>query len=201
MTASHLQQAQRPLTLHVPTTVDLTGDHFFEFCQVNRDLRIERTSQGDLLIMNPAGGETSRRNATLTAMFYLWAQRDGTGLVFDSSGGFTLPNGATRAPDLAWVTRSRWDALPAEDRQRFPPLCPDFVLELRSPTDTLAELQAKMEEYLDNGARLGWLIDPRGRRIYVYRPGSDVECLEDPSRISGDPELPGFVLELGDIWD
>ncbi len=195
-----LQQESLPIILHLPNAVDLTGDRFFEFCQANSDMRIERTAEGDLWIMPPAGGETSHKNAGLTAAFYAWAQRDGSGLVFDSLGGFNLPNGASRAPDVAWVERSRWEALAPEDRRGFPPLCPDFVLELRSPTDNLAGLKAKMEEYVANGARLGWLIDPASRRVWVYRADGSVDCLDDPASVSGDPVLPGFVLELRDLW-
>ncbi len=200
MAQTLLQQESMPVVLHVPTTLEMTQDQFFEFCQANRDFRIERTAEGDLLIMPPAGGETSHRNAGLTAVFYVWARRDGSGLVFDSSGGFQLPNGATRAPDVAWVRRSRWDALTAKERRGFAPLCPEFVLELRSPSDDLSKLQEKMEEYVANGARLGWLIDPVSRRVHVYRGDGRVEILEDPSSVSGDPTLPGFVLELSDIW-
>lgn len=195
------QREVPPLVLHVPRALDMTEDQFFDFCQVNRDMRIERTAEGDLVIMSPAGGETSHRNAGLTAFFYIWARQDGTGLVFDSSGAFTLPNGAVRAADVAWVERSRWAALSYDQRKKFPPLCPDFVLELRSPSDSLVSLQKKMEEYLDNGARLGWLIDSEARRVYVYRPGREVACLESPASIAGDPVLPGFVLDLRDVWD
>ena len=180
--------------------LEMTQNQFFEFCQANRDLRIERTAEGDLLIMPPAGGETSHRNAGLTAVFYVWARRDGSGLVFDSSGAFKLPNGATRAPDVAWVRRSRWDALTAKERRGFAPLCPDFVLELRSPSDDVSTLQAKMEEFVANGARLGWLIDPTSRRVHIYRGDGSVEILEDPASVSGEATLPDFVLDLADVW-
>ncbi len=200
MARTLLQQETIPVVLHVPTTLEMTQDQFFELCQANRDLRIERTAEGDLLIMPPAGAETSHRNAGLTALFYVWARKDGSGLVFDSSGGFKLPNGATRAPDVAWVRRSRWDALTTEERRGFAPLCPDFVLELRSPSDDLSKLQEKMEEYTANGARLGWLIDPVSRRVHVYHGDARVEILEDPASVSGDPTLPGFRLDLADAW-
>jgi Uma2 family endonuclease len=179
---------------------NMSDDEFFEFCQLNSWYRIERTAEGDLVIMPPTGGETGNRNFSLTTRFGNWVEADRTGFGFDSSTGFTLPNGAERSPDLAWVERSRWDALTAAERRRFPPLCPDFVVELRSPSDDLEALQAKMEEYLANGARLGWLIDPAERKVHVYRPSAEVVCLEDPKQVSGDPVLPGFVLDLKGIW-
>jgi len=189
-----------PLVLQLAPVINLTDDQLLELCAVNRDLRIERTSEGDLVIMPPTGGETSTGNAELTWSFVSWAKADATGVVFDSSGGFRLPNGAMRAPDVAWVRRSRWEALTPEQRRHFPPLCPDFVLELRSPSDRLADVQAKMEEYLENGAQLGWLIDPLERKVHVYRPDAPVEVLDNPQAVSGDPLLPGFVLELGKMW-
>jgi Uma2 family endonuclease len=189
-----------PLLIHLRPIVELTEDQFFEFCQINRDLRIERTAQGELVIMPPAGWETSTRNAEITMQLRLWAKHDGTGTTTDSSGGFILPNTAVRSPDAAWVTRERLAPLTPEQRQKFLPLCPDFVLELRSPTDNLTALQAKMQEYLDNGARLGFLIDPEQKRVYVYRPQKSVEVLENPDTVSGDPELPRFVLDLREVW-
>jgi Uma2 family endonuclease len=190
-----------PLVLRLEPVIDMSDGQFFELCQLNRDLRLERTSQGDLVIMPPTGGETGRMNFSLTGAFGLWVHANGSGVGFDSSTGFTLPNGATRSPDLAWVRRSRWEALTPQQRQQFPPLCPDFVLELRSPSDALATVQAKMQEYLDNGAHLGWLIDPIEKKVYTYRPQAAVECLDNPQTISGDPVLPGFVLELGRVWN
>ncbi|MBI3798530.1 MAG: Uma2 family endonuclease [Deltaproteobacteria bacterium] len=189
-----------PITVYLRPVVELTDDQFFEFCQINRDLRIERTARGELLIMPPTGWETSGDNAEITMQLRVWAKRDGTGTSTDSSGGFKLPNGATRSPDAAWITHSRLAALTAEQRKKFLPLCPDFALELRSPTDSLTALQAKMQEYLDNGARLGWLIDPEQRRVYVYRPQTPIEILENPETVSGDPVLPGFILDLREIW-
>jgi Uma2 family endonuclease len=190
-----------PLVLRLAPVIEMTDQQFFELCQLNRDLRIERTSQGDLVIMPPTGGETGRMNFELTGSFSRWVHADGTGVGFDSSTGFTLPNGAERSPDLAWVKRSRWEALTPQQRRQFPPLCPDFVLELRSPSDALETVQAKMQEYLDNGAQLGWLIDPIEKKVYIYRPQAPVECLDDPQRIFGDAVLPGFVLELGGVWN
>jgi Uma2 family endonuclease len=189
------------LVLRLAPVIDMSDEQFFDLCQLNRDLRLERTSQGDLVIMPPTGGETGRMNFDLTGVFSLWVHADGSGVGFDSSTGFTLPNGAKRSPDLAWVRRSRWEALTPQQREQFPPLCPDFVLELRSPSDALATMQAKMQEYLDNGAHLGWLIDPIEKKVYTYRPQAAVECLDNPQTISGDPVLPGFVLELGRVWN
>jgi Uma2 family endonuclease len=190
-----------PLVLRLAPVIDMSDQQFFELCQLNRDLRVERTSQGDLVIMPPTGGETGRMNFELTGFFGRWVHADGTGVGFDSSIGFTLPNGATRSPDLAWVKRERWEGLTAEQRQQFPPLCPDFVMELRSPSDALEYVQAKMQEYLDNGARLGWLIDPVEKKVYIYRPQTPVACLDNPQTISGERVLPGFVLELGRVWN
>ncbi len=183
-----------------PVLKKLTDREFLEFCQLNCDLRIERTSDGDLVIMPPTGGDAGSANFALTGLFFPWVHADGTGIGFDSSTGFTLPNGAMRSPDAAWVKRSRWEALTKEQRKEFPPLCPDFVVELRSPTDALRTLKAKMGEYVANGALLGWLIDPIEKKVYVYRPSAEVTCLDSPKTISGDLVLPGFVLELERLW-
>jgi Uma2 family endonuclease len=189
-----------PLVLRLAPVIEMSEEQFFELCQLNRDLRIERTSQGDLVLMPPTGGETGRMNFELTGLFSNWVHADGTGVGFDSSTGFTLPNGAKRSPDLAWVRRGRWEALTRQQRAVFPPLCPDFVVELRSPSDTLETVQAKMREYLDNGAQLGWLIDPLEKKVYVYRPQAPMVCLDNPETVSGDPLLPGLVLEVGRVW-
>jgi Uma2 family endonuclease len=175
-------------------------EELFQLCAANSELRIERTAQGEIIVMSPTGGQTSRRNSALTAALYAWATKDGTGVTFDSSGAFLLPSGAERAPDVSWVHKARWDALTDEQRERFPPLCPDFVVELVSPSDALGEVQAKMREYMDNGARLGWLIDPGTRRVWVYRPAHEAVCLESPTHVDGAQVLPGFVLELATIW-
>lgn len=190
-----------PIILHFsPVMKKISDEDFFEFCQLNPEWRFERTSEGDLIIMPPTGGETGNRNFNLTVTFGLWAKADGTGVGFDSSTGFTLPNGAKRSPDLSWVKLSRWDALGDDERKEFPPLCPDFVVELRSQSDSLATLQAKMGEYIANGAELGWLIDPLEKRVYVYRPQSEVERLDNPASVSGEPLLRGFVLDLKEVW-
>jgi Uma2 family endonuclease len=189
-----------PLVLQLRPVLDMTADQFFDFCQINRDVQLERTATGDLIIMSPTGSETDQRNFNLLVELGIWVQKDGTGVGFGSSGGFTLQNGATRSPDAAWVQLSRWDALTPEQRSKFAPICPDFVVELRSPSDSLKPLQDKMQEYIDNGLRLGWLIDRKEQTVYVYRPDAPVEPLHQPETISGEAVLPGFVLELSKIW-
>jgi Uma2 family endonuclease len=187
--------------LHLRPVVELTDEQLFELCQINPELGIERTAEGDLVIMAPEGWETGHRSMALGTLLTQWAWQDGTGVTSGSSTGFILPNGAMRAPDAAWVRRERLAALTAEQRQRFLPLCPDFVAEIRSPSDRLSVVQAKLQEYIDNGAQLGWLIDPTSRTVYVYRPHRPVERLDNPATLTGDPVLPGFVLELQRIWE
>ncbi len=203
--ATHNKDAEvdlgyQPVTVHLKPVVDLTPDRFFELAGINKDLRMELTAEGELIVMPPAGSESSDQNAEITMQLRMWAKRDGTGRTFDSSGGFTLPNGAVRSPDASWVERSKWEALTNEQRKKFVPLCPDFVIELRSPTDSLSVLRDKMQEYLDNGAKLGRLIDPEQKRVYVYRPRSEAEELHNPEKIPGDPILSGFTLDLREIW-
>lgn len=200
MTQIVIPQTTSALTVNLRSIVELTDERLYQLCQTNRELRFERTAQGELLIMPPTGGETGRRNSRLTQRLANWADADGTGLTFDSSTGFILSNGAMRSPDAAWVKRVRWEALTAEQKQKFIPLCPDFVVELLSATDDLRALQAKLHEYLDNGALLGWLIDPERQRVYVYRPNTPIECLENVDTITGEPVLPGWVLDLREIW-
>jgi Uma2 family endonuclease len=190
-----------PLVLHVRPAIDLTSEQFFALCQLNRDLRMERTAKGDIVVMPPTGGATGARNVRLVTQLSLWAERDGAGIVFDSSTGFELPNGATRSPDAAWVRRTRLAHLSAEQKERFIRLCPDFVIELRSPSDSLRLTEEKMREYSANGAELGWLIDPEQRRVHVYRPGLDTQRIDEPTELAGEPVLPGFVLHLAPIWD
>lgn len=183
-----------------PPRAKLTDHDLFEICQLNRDWRIERNSDGEIVAMPPTGGRTGQRNFELVRTFGAWVAADGSGVGFDSSTGFILPNGAERSPDLAWVTRARWDALSDEEKEEFPPLCPDFVAELRSRSDALAVLREKMREYIANGARLGWLIDPIERRVYVYQPPDLETCFDDPQSISGEPVLHGFVFEARRLW-
>ncbi len=189
------------VTLRIRPVIELTDDEFFALCQINRDLRFERTSQGDIIIMAPTGAETGIRNSSITAQLYIWAKRDGTGAVFDSSTGFKLPNGADRSPDAAWIPRSRLANLTARQKEKFLPLCPDFVIELLSPTDALSTTQAKITEYIENGSKLGWLIDPEMPQVHVYRPHLAVAILDKVMEIAADPELPGFVLDLREIWE
>ncbi len=193
--------ARQPFVVRVPHTLKISSDQFWEFCQANRDWRCERSAEGDIIIMPPTGGETGALNARLLKQLIDWADRDGTGVVFDSSTGFVLPNGATRSPDASWVTRVRLGALTRRQKQRFLPLCPDFVIELKSPTDPLPLLQEKLREYVENGAQLAWLIDPEARIIYALRPNAPVEQLDAPATVSGGSLLPGFVLDLGPIWE
>lgn len=195
-----LMQEGVRLSLRIPALQQLTDDQFFELCQINRKLRIEQSQEGEILIMSPTGGATSRRNSKIVAALINWEATYPEGIVFESNAGFLLPNGALRSPDASWVKRSRLTALTPEQKQKFLPLCPDFVVELRSPSDPLRELDKKMEEYRDNGAQLGWLIDPAACRVYVYRPGQETVCLENPDSISGDPVLPGFTLNLSALW-
>jgi len=180
--------------------VRLTDEQFYQLCQDNEDLRLELTSEGELIIMSPTGGTTGVRNASINYHLTGWAMEDGTGLSFDSSTMFSLPNGAKRSPDGAWVSRANWNKLTEQERESFVPLCPDFVIELRSRTDSLKFLQDKMEEYIANGALLGLLIDPKAKQVYFYRPARPVERSDNPQTVSGDPELPGFVLDLNQIW-
>jgi Uma2 family endonuclease len=188
------------LTLNLNPIVKLTDEQFFQLCQENENIRLERTAKGELIIMSPAGGETGSSNAGLTAQIWIWNQQKKLGKVFDSSTGFKLPNNANRAPDASWVKLERWDALTPEQQKKFPPICPDFVVELMSPSDSLKETQDKMKEYRDNGAVLGWLINRKLRQVEIYRPNQEVEVLESPVTVSGEDVLPGFVLNLESIW-
>lgn len=178
----------------------MTDAQFYEFCRLNRDLRIERTAEGEVVIMSPAFSDTGNRNFNLAVQLGIWAEQDGNGIGFDSSAGFTLPNGATRSPDAAWIRRDRWDALSESQKASFAPICPDFVIELRSASDSLSTLQNKMQEYIDNGATLGWLIDRKQQRVYIYCPSVPVEILDRPATVSGEPTLPGFALTMSKVW-
>lgn len=188
------------LTLNLNPIIKLTDDQFFKLCQENENIRLERTAKGELIIMSPAGGETSSSNAGLTAQIWIWNQQNRLGKVFDSSGGFKLPNGADRSPDASWVKLERWNALTPEQQKKFPPICPDFVVELMSPSDSLKETQDKMKEYRDNGAVLGWLINRKSRQVEIYRLNQEVEVLESPASVCGEDFLPGFILNLESIW-
>lgn len=189
-----------PIHLELGSALELSDDELFELCVRNPHLRMERTAGGDLIVMTPSGWASGRRGAEVVGALRNWAREEGSGVVSDASAGFLLPNGAMRAPDAAWVLRSRLDEVPPEVRERFLPLCPDFVVEIKSPSDRTGDLRAKMEEYRDNGARLGWLVDPGARQVHVYRPGRAVEVLDDPTEVAGDPELPGLVLDLRAVW-
>jgi len=194
------QNYTEPITLHFRPFSQIMSDRdFYEFCRLNPERRIELTKEGDLIIMPPTGGETGKRNFQLTVAFGAWVEADGTGIGFDSSTCFNLPNGAKRSPDLAWIRLERWESLTDEEREVFPPICPDFVVELRSRTDDIGALQSKMIEYIENGARLGWLIDPKEKKVYIYTPDSAVICLDNLQTLSGDPLLPGFVINLSKI--
>ena len=179
----------------------LSNEEFFRLCQNNRDLRIERNKFGGIEIMAPAFSETGHQNFKLNAKFGIWVEKDGTGIGFDSSTGFTLPNGAVRSPDFSWITLKKFKLISKEDRERFARVCPDFVVELRSKSDTLKKLQEKMKEYIENGASLGWLIDAITKKVYVYRPDTAVEILNDPKEVSGGELLEGFTLKMKEIWD
>ncbi|OYD93831.1 hypothetical protein CDG76_17825 [Nostoc sp. 'Peltigera membranacea cyanobiont' 210A] len=186
------------LILNLSPTIELTDEQFFQLCQNNRDLRLERTADGELIIMPPTGWESGNRNSRLTQRLGNWADADGTGLAFDSSTGFKLPNGANRSPDASWVSRQRLEAV-NPDPHRFLPLAPDFAVELRSASDSLKTVQQKMQEYIENGLRLGWLIDPQNQQVEIYRPGQEVEVLRAPTSLSGEDVLPGFILDLTQI--
>ena len=182
----------------VPKT--MTSQQFYAFCRENPDLRIERTAQGEVTVMPPAFSDTGSRNFEIAVEVGIWARQDGTGRGFDSSTGFTLPNGAMRSPDTSWIKLDRWNALSAEQKSSFAPICPDFVIELRSSSDTLASLQDKMQEYIENGVQLGLLIDRKNKTVRVYRPGQSPQVLESPTAIDCAPELPNFTLQMSRVW-
>jgi Uma2 family endonuclease len=179
---------------------DWSEEEFFQFCQVNRDLRIERTAKGEIIVMSPAGGYSGYQSGQVFQQLNAWAEKDKTGIAFDSSTGFRLPNGGMRAPDAAWVKLSRLKTLSRREKERFIPLCPDFAIEVASPTDTLSSLKEKMDEYRQAGLRLGWLILPKSIEVEVYTAG-EVDLLVSPATLTGDPVLPGFKLKLDAIWN
>jgi Uma2 family endonuclease len=188
------------LTVTLQPILELTDEKLFQLCQQNRDLRFERGAQGDITIMAPEGSDTGMRNLGLGSSLWNWNQRKNLGVAFGSSAGFILPNGAMRSPNVSWITKERWEALTIEQQSKFAPICPDFVIELMSPSDSLALTQTKMQEYQDNGAKLGWLINRRDRQVEVYRIGQTVEILKSPNFLSGEEVLPEFVLDLALIW-
>jgi Uma2 family endonuclease len=195
-----IQSMSVPLTVNLPAMKSMTVEQFYEFCLANRDLRIERTASGEVIIMPPAFSDTGNRNLKIAQQLANWAEQDGTGETFDSSAGFTFPNGATRSPDASWIKLERWNALTEEQKASFAPICPDFVIELCSSSDTLSGLQDKMQEYIANGASLGWLIDRKNRKVYIYRPNQEPELLDNPETVNGEPVLAGFVLRMAKIW-
>lgn len=184
-----------PLTLNLDT-VHLTDEQFYQLCQNNRELKFERTPKGKLIIMSPVGGESGNREAELIIDLGVWNRQTRLGYTFSSSTIFKLPNGADRAPDAAWIRRERWEALTPEQRRKFPPIAPDFVIELRSATDDLETLRQKMQEYMDAGVQLAWLINPQQQQVEIYRPEQDVEVRNLPTELSGENVLPEFSLNL-----
>lgn len=179
----------------------MSDEELMRFSAANDALRVERDANGEILVMTPAGSGTSRMNSRVTRLLDEWAEEDGRGVAFDSNGGFTLPDGSMRAADAAWVLSKRWEALSASDQARFAPLCPDFVIELRSPNDALNELKAKMEHWIANGAQLGWLIDPEEKTVHVYRPGDSPEVLHHPTSVQGSGVVAGFELVMARVWE
>ncbi len=187
-------------TLDLKPIIDLTDEQFYQLCRANPDLKFERNTDGKITIMSPIGGETGNRNFEIGTEFGIWNRQAKLGVGFDSSTCFKLPNGANRSPDVAWIAQDRWDTLTPQQKEIFPPIAPDFVLELMSPTDALEATQAKLREYLENGVKLGWLINRKTRRVEIYRLGQPVEVLDNPPQLFGEDVLPGFVLDLAIVW-
>ena len=185
---------------HLTLNINLTDEEFFQLCQNNRDLRFERTAAGELIIMPPTGSDTGNRNFDIAVELGIWNKQTKLGKGFDSSTGFKLPNGKDVSPDVAWIKKERWDSLTSEQQNKFAPIAPDFVIELRSSSDNLKPLQEKMQEYIDNGVKLAWLIDRKQRKVFIYRPGQAVEELDNPQTLTGEDLLPGFILDLSLIW-
>jgi Uma2 family endonuclease len=188
------------LTLQLPRNLQFTDEEFEQIIAVNKDLRLELTAEGELVIMSPTGGETGNRNFEIYIDLGIWNRQHKLGKAFDSSTGFKLPNGATRSPDASWIRMAKWDALTPQQRKKFLPLCPDFAVELVSESDEVEDTQAKMREYLANGLQLGWLINPQNKQVEIYRPHQDVEILQSPTSLSGEDVLPGFILNLQQIF-
>jgi Uma2 family endonuclease len=187
-------------TITIPQSFKVTHEQFQQIAAVNRDLRLERTATGELIVMPPTGSETGNRNLDISGQLWLWNRQTKLGVLFDSSSGFKLPNDADRSPDASWVKLERWQTLTPKQQEGFAPLCPDFVVELRSKSDNMEPLREKMREYIANGSRLGWLIDRKNQKVEIYRQNQDVEILNNPSTLSGEDVLPGFVLDLTDVW-
>jgi Uma2 family endonuclease len=184
-----------PITLSF-RNVALSDDQFYQLCQDNENWQLERTAQGELIIMPPVGGLSGNRESNLIGELWLWNRQTKLGKVFSSSTIFTLPNGAKRSPDVAWVKSDRWESLTLEEQEKFPPLCPYFVIELRSRTDSLSQLQEKMQEYLNSGLQLGWLINPQEQQVEIYRPNQAIEIVQLPTILSGEKVLPEFILDI-----
>lgn len=191
-----------PNIIDLSPIINLTDEQFYHLATSQPDqIKLERTATGEIVIVTPHGAETSNRNARVIAQVVVWAdEHEDLGLAFDSDTEFNLPNGGSRSPNAAWISRERWEALTDREREVFPPICPDFVIELRSPTDRLKPLQDKMQEYLNSGLRLGWLINRQDKQVEVYRAGREKEVLRSPATLSGEDVLPGFVLKLEKIW-
>jgi Uma2 family endonuclease len=189
-----------PLVLHLRPVIEMTEEQFFEFCQLNRNLRLERNAHGELIAMSPAGFESDDQEAEIVMQLRQWAKRQGNGTAPNSSTGYLLPNGSVRAPDASWVSHVRLSRVSAAERLKFPPLSPEFVVELRSPSDRLTDLQAKMQEYMENGVLLGLLIDPAAKQVHLYRPQQPVQLFTAVEKVSCEPELPGFELLVREIW-
>lgn len=187
-------------TIDLTPVLELTDDQFYKLCRANPEVKFEITATGDLIVMSPTGGETGVQNSEFNADFVIWNRQTRSGYVFDSSTCFNLPNGAKRSPDVAWIQADRWNTLTPDQKKRFPPIAPDFVLELLSPSDSLRDVQAKMQEYIESGVKLSWLIDPEARRVEIYRSGQEVESLDAPETLLGEDVLPGFSLNLSAIW-
>jgi Uma2 family endonuclease len=180
--------------------IHMTDEQFYQLCQANPDVKFERNAAGDLIIVSPTGGETGSYNAEISADFVLWNRQTQLGKVFDSSTCFKLPKGGDRSPDVAWIALDRWNQLDREQQRKFPPIAPDFVLELLSPTDTLEKTQAKMQEYVNSGVKLGWLLDRDNYCVEIYRTNQPIEALKRPEQLSGEDVLPGFILKMNIVW-
>lgn len=189
------------ITLNLKPFVELSDEQFYQLCLNHRELKFERTTEGELVIVSPVGGVGGSQEADLIADLVYWNRQTRLGKVFSSSSCFKLPNGANRSPDAAWIAKENWDRLTTEQQQKFPPICPDFVIELRSPSDALVPLQQKMQEYIANGLRLGWLINPQDRQVEIYIANQTKQVCDRPQQIDGADVLPGFVLNLSSLWD